>query len=256
MSREQTEKKESKKKIVYRKKDSLYTMSIALLAEVRRRLAQLQPGTAAAAAAAATRTTARRFLTGGEHFRERSVRQAKIAAEVQHVVDTMIVDQQQRFPVLAVDPTFAVTDVTVTGDLQLARIAWSVLEPTAGRVGAVNEVIKEYGAIVRANVGARLGLRRVPALRFRFDKGDSKDAELQHVLSEVLSEAPKGETKGQEMVRLQKMHERLMIRKLTGELPKETDIEVQIPPRAAPAKPATSAATRTQQPRRPSWPPK
>jgi ribosome-binding factor A len=81
------------------------------------------------------------------------------------------------------------THVKVTADLQLARVYYTVLGDAAARRKS-GRALDRATPFLRRELGHRLGLRRVPALEFRFDEA----VEREHRIEELLEQIRAGET--------------------------------------------------------------
>ncbi len=77
-----------------------------------------------------------------------------------------------------------VTRVEVTPDLQLARVFYTTIGTDADRRGTVR-ALRRATPFLRRAVGQRLGLRRVPALEFRFDKSVEHQDRVERLLREI-----------------------------------------------------------------------
>jgi ribosome-binding factor A len=70
------------------------------------------------------------------------------------------------------DPRFemvTITSVVVTSDLRIAKVYWTV-SGGPERVAEVEEAFEHATGAIRRNVGADLGVRFVPELRFFYDE--------------------------------------------------------------------------------------
>jgi ribosome-binding factor A len=83
-----------------------------------------------------------------------------------------------------------ITSLTVTDDLSLARIGVRRLGDD-GTERARKELVRSIGRAaprLRRALGPRLGLRRVPELRFEYDLGQDKAQRVDELLAEIASE--------------------------------------------------------------------
>jgi ribosome-binding factor A len=74
-----------------------------------------------------------------------------------------------------------VTRVQLTPDLQLARVFYTQI----GDDRAKRETVKALGratSFLRRQLGARLRLRRVPEIQFKFDEGIERQARIEEIL--------------------------------------------------------------------------
>lgn len=84
-----------------------------------------------------------------------------------------------------------VTDVEVSGDLGVAKIFFSTLAPDDDPEPAIRAFEKASG-FLRAQVGRRMRLRRVPELRFIHDLSARQGQELSRLIDQVTGEEPPG----------------------------------------------------------------
>jgi ribosome-binding factor A len=80
-----------------------------------------------------------------------------------------------------------VTRVTVSPDLQLARVYYTQL----GDEKAKKETVKALARVtpfLRREIGRRIRLRRVPELVFHFDEGIERQARIEQILIELEEE--------------------------------------------------------------------
>lgn len=83
-----------------------------------------------------------------------------------------------------------VTSLEVSDDLSLARIRVRLLGDD-GNERARNELVRSIGRAaprLRRALGPRLGLRRVPELRFEYDLGQDKAQRVDEILAEIANE--------------------------------------------------------------------
>ena len=77
------------------------------------------------------------------------------------------------------------TRVTVTGDLQLARVFYTSLGDQKARKETARALARATG-FFRRQVGARLPhLRRVPELEFRFDESIANQDRIEQILRDI-----------------------------------------------------------------------
>lgn len=91
-----------------------------------------------------------------------------------------------------------VTDVRVTADLWVARVFFRLLDKERDRDGVL-EGLEAASSFVRKELGKVLKIRRIPELRFQYDKTLDSAIRIEEVLREVLSEDdgdPAGEVDG------------------------------------------------------------
>jgi ribosome-binding factor A len=83
-----------------------------------------------------------------------------------------------------------VTSLEVSDDLSVARIGVRLLGDD-GNERARNELVRSIGRAaprLRRALGPRLGLRRVPELRFEYDVGQDKAQRVDEILAEIANE--------------------------------------------------------------------
>jgi len=79
------------------------------------------------------------------------------------------------------------TRVQVTADLQLARVFYTSLgDPTARKETA--RALTRATGFFRRQIGARLQLRRVPELEFRFDESIAHQDRIEQILRDIHEE--------------------------------------------------------------------
>jgi len=80
------------------------------------------------------------------------------------------------------------TRVQVTADLQLARVFYTSLGDPAARKETARALTRATG-FFRRQIGARLQLRRVPELEFRFDESIAHQDRIEQILRDIHEEA-------------------------------------------------------------------
>jgi ribosome-binding factor A len=89
-----------------------------------------------------------------------------------------------------------VTDVEVSGDLQLAKVFISVLGDEAQRENTLKGLAKAKG-FIRSEIGQRIRLRKTPEIVFEFDEsidyGNRIETLLHEIHEEDKSKHPDGE---------------------------------------------------------------
>lgn len=86
--------------------------------------------------------------------------------------------------------SLVITDVFVPDDLSLARISVRLLvgdEQQKLRTSVI-ETLRRAAPRLRRALGPRLGLRRVPELRFEYDVGHDRTRRVEELLSEIAQE--------------------------------------------------------------------
>jgi ribosome-binding factor A len=79
------------------------------------------------------------------------------------------------------------TRVQVTADLQLARVFYTSLGDPKARQETARALARATG-FFRRQVGARLQLRRVPELEFRFDESIAHQDRIEQILRDIHEE--------------------------------------------------------------------
>jgi ribosome-binding factor A len=80
-----------------------------------------------------------------------------------------------------------VTRAKVTGDLSLTRIYWTILGDAAERKKTVKALERATG-FVRHLLAERLGLRRVPEVKFIYDESVAAQSRIEEILLEIHAE--------------------------------------------------------------------
>ena len=91
-------------------------------------------------------------------------RNLRVAAELHRVINELLQLEVK-------DPRLSgvrVSEVDLSGDLGVARVFYSMLDPDADPV-PVNTALEKATAFMRSRVGREIKLRRVPELRFEQD---------------------------------------------------------------------------------------
>src|SRR5262249_24282996 len=79
------------------------------------------------------------------------------------------------------------TRVQVTADLQLARVFYTSLGDPKARTETARALARATG-FFRRQIGARLQLRRVPDLEFRFDESIAHQDRIEQILRDIHEE--------------------------------------------------------------------
>ena len=93
-----------------------------------------------------------------------------------------ILQQKLRDPRLSA--MVSVTDVEVTQDLSFARVFVSIMGTPAESESAMQALAHAVG-FVRRELGPRLGLREVPAMRFVHDESLERGARVEDLLKRI-----------------------------------------------------------------------
>jgi ribosome-binding factor A len=81
------------------------------------------------------------------------------------------------------------TRVTVTPDLQLARVFYTSLGDEKARK-ETSKALSRATPYMRRQVGSRLGLRRVPELEFRFDPSIEHQDRIEQIIRDLHEHPP------------------------------------------------------------------
>jgi len=79
-----------------------------------------------------------------------------------------------------------VSDVELSGDLGVARVFYSTLNPDAD-IAPVEAALEKASAFLRASVGRAVRLRRVPELRFGQDESAREGFRISRLIDETTS---------------------------------------------------------------------
>jgi ribosome-binding factor A len=80
-----------------------------------------------------------------------------------------------------------ITRVTVTADLQLARVYYTTLGDDKARRDSAR-ALERATPFLRRQLGRRLRLRRVPELHFHFDESIERQDRIERILQEIQAE--------------------------------------------------------------------
>jgi ribosome-binding factor A len=80
-----------------------------------------------------------------------------------------------------------VTRVRVTADLQIAQVYYTTLAADEARKNTAR-ALKRVTPFLRRHLAARLRLRRVPEIEFRFDQSVEQHARIEQLLQEIHQE--------------------------------------------------------------------
>ncbi|MGM9986513.1 MAG: 30S ribosome-binding factor RbfA [Bacillaceae bacterium] len=80
-----------------------------------------------------------------------------------------------------------VTDVHVTGDLQIATVYISVLGDEAQRQNTLKGLAKAKG-FIRSEIGSRIRLRKTPEILFEFDESIDYGNRINEILHQISNE--------------------------------------------------------------------
>ncbi|WP_445594025.1 30S ribosome-binding factor RbfA [Bacillus velezensis] len=82
-----------------------------------------------------------------------------------------------------------VTDVRVSGDLQIAKVYISVLGGEKKKEEALKGLAKAKG-FIRSEIGSRIRLRKTPELEFEFDESIEYGNRIETLIHELHSDKP------------------------------------------------------------------
>ncbi|WEV42352.1 30S ribosome-binding factor RbfA [Bifidobacterium sp. ESL0682] len=108
-------------------------------------------------------------------------RAARIAALIQRVIASSMERTLHDKRLSGV----TITDVRVTGDLQIARVYWTQLGQEGKAEGErkrAEQALKQATGRLRSLVGAKAGLRLTPQLQFVYDEVPSEAHEIEDIL--------------------------------------------------------------------------
>ena len=118
-----------------------------------------------------------------------STRMERVAERVRVELSTLLMRTVRDPAVSAV----TITHVSMTSDLQLARIYYTVLDGCDRRDTARG--LRRANSYLRRSIGQRLQLRQVPELRFVFDETLGQQDRLAKIFAEIENERPRPEQK-------------------------------------------------------------
>lgn len=85
------------------------------------------------------------------------------------------------------------TRVQITADLQLARVYYTTMGDEKARKDTA-KALQRATPFLRRQVGARLQLRRVPELEFRFDESVANQDRIEQIIRDLHEEEAKRKT--------------------------------------------------------------
>ena len=106
-----------------------------------------------------------------------STRSARVASELGRLLNEMLLREIK-------DPRLhgvQITDVELSGDLSVARIFFSLLDPD-GEQAPAEAALHSATGFIRRKVGRELRLRRVPELRFVRDESARRGFEISRLI--------------------------------------------------------------------------
>jgi ribosome-binding factor A len=108
-------------------------------------------------------------------------RPARVADSIKEEIANLLLRKIKDPRVVAV----AITAVSVTPDLRLARVYFSCERDAAEKVAAGLTSSKGF---MRSHLAKQLGLRYVPELEFRYDQSVERQLEMEKILKEIAAE--------------------------------------------------------------------
>ena len=111
-----------------------------------------------------------------------STRMERVAERVRVELSTLLMRTVRDPAVSAV----TITHVSMTSDLQLARIYYTVLDGSDRRDTARG--LRRANSYLRRSIGQRLQLRQVPELRFMFDENLERQDRLAKLFTDIENE--------------------------------------------------------------------
>lgn len=110
----------------------------------------------------------------------RGERHARVAERIREEV-SLILQNRAKDPGLG---AVTVTDVTVTADLKIARVHYSVLGGKEERL-AVRDALRRSRGFIRRELAGVLGMRYSPDLQFLYDPSYERGARIETLLREA-----------------------------------------------------------------------
>ncbi len=112
-------------------------------------------------------------------------RPARVAERVREEV-SLILQHRVNDPGLG---GVTVTDVTMTGDLKIARVHYSVFGEEEDR-NAARDALRRSRGFIRRELGRVLQMRYSPEITFHFDASFEKGSRIANLLRKVAEETP------------------------------------------------------------------
>lgn len=107
----------------------------------------------------------------------------RVGEEIRHVLADLLAREVH-------DPGIGfvtLTRVTVSPDLQLARVFYTMMGDEAAHKTTAKALARAT-PFLRRQIGSRIRLRRVPELRFEFDKSVENQARIERILIDLQAE--------------------------------------------------------------------
>jgi ribosome-binding factor A len=112
-------------------------------------------------------------------------RHLRVGAELQRVLNELLQDEVK-------DPRLRdvrVSEVDLSGDLGVARIYYSTLDPAAD-TAPIDAALKKAAAFMRNRIAREIQLRRVPELRFAHDLRAQQGERISTLLDKPAASVP------------------------------------------------------------------
>ncbi|MCL1926040.1 MAG: 30S ribosome-binding factor RbfA [Syntrophorhabdaceae bacterium] len=113
-------------------------------------------------------------------MRGRSDRPARVAERIREEL-SILLQRKVSDPRLA---SVTITDVTITPDLKISHVNYTAFVDASERKEVVVALRRAEG-FLRRELGAVLGLRSAPSLRFHYDESYERGARIDSLLKEV-----------------------------------------------------------------------
>lgn len=116
-------------------------------------------------------------------------RRLRVGAELTRILNKLLQSEVK-------DPRLKdvrVSEVDVSGDLGVARVFYSALDPEADPK-PVEAALTKAAAFMRMRVGREASLRRVPELRFELDESAREGLRISHLIDEYTESASDNES--------------------------------------------------------------
>jgi ribosome-binding factor A len=111
-------------------------------------------------------------------------RRLRVAAELTRILNELL-QLEVKDPRLK---DVRVSEVEVSGDLGVARVFYSTLDPDADVV-PIKSALEKAAAFMRSRVGREARLRRVPELRFELDESAREGFRISRLIDETSGSA-------------------------------------------------------------------
>ena len=109
-------------------------------------------------------------------------RKLRVAAELQRVLNALLSSEVK-------DPRLTgvtISAIDLSGDISVAKVAFSTLDPDADPEPVV-AALKKAGGFLRTRAGQSLNMRRAPELRFEQDQGARHGLQLTRLIDDAVA---------------------------------------------------------------------